>query len=67
MTTVTLACDTDLTHSYVNSGLYENFPEGVPVVTVRTQIPYTTFFGALGLGGPTIDLNATQQAAVFGA
>ena len=67
MTTVTLVCDTDVAHTYVNSGLYENFPEGVPVVTVRTRIPYTTFFGALGLGGPTIDLNATQQAAVFGA
>ena len=67
MTTVTLTCDTDTTHSYVNNGLYENFAEGVPVVTVTATVPYPTLFGTLGLGRGSLNLNSTQQAAVFGA
>lgn len=69
MTTVTIACDTDTTHSYVNSGLYTDFPNGgeVPVVTVSATVPYKTFFGVLGLGAASLNLNAQSQAAVIGA
>jgi Flp pilus assembly protein TadG len=67
MTTVTVACDTDTSHTYVNGGIYTDFPMGVPVVTVSATVPYTTLFGILGLGAGTIDLNASQQAAVTGA
>jgi hypothetical protein len=67
MTAVSLSCDTDTTHSYVNNGLYVDFPSGVPVITVRATVPYPTLFGMIGLGSLTFNLNATQQAAVFGA
>jgi Flp pilus assembly protein TadG len=63
MTTVTVACDTSGTYT----GIYTDFPMGVPVVTVSATVPYTTLFGVLGLGAGTIDLNASQQAAVTGA
>lgn len=67
MTTVTLACDTDVTHSYVNQGVYTEFPDGVPVVTVSASVPYPTLFGMIGLGNSSMMLNAQSQAAVFGA
>ena len=67
MTTVTLACDTDTTHTYVNKGLYVDFAAGVPVVTVTAEVPYPTLFGVIGLGRATLTLNASQEAAVFGA
>lgn len=67
MTTVTLFCDTDTTHSYVNNGLYLDFADGVPVVTVTSTVPYPTLFGLIGVGRATLTLNASQQAAVFGA
>lgn len=38
---------------------------GAPVVTVRARVPYTSLFGAIGLGG-TLTLNARSQAAVIG-
>jgi Flp pilus assembly protein TadG len=63
MTTVTVECDTSGTYA----GIYTDFPMGVPVVTVSATVPYTTLFGLLGLGAATIDLNASQQAAVAGA
>jgi Flp pilus assembly protein TadG len=62
MTTVTVACDTSGTYT----GIYRDFPMGVPVVTVTASVPYTSLFGTMGLGG-TLSLNATQQAAVIGA
>jgi Flp pilus assembly protein TadG len=62
MTTVSVSCDTSGTYT----GLYADFPAGVPVVTVTSSVPYTTLFGAMGLGG-TLSLNASQQAAVMGA
>ena len=67
MTTVTLACDTDVTHSYVNKGVYTEFPDGVPVVTVSASVPYPTLFGIIGFGTTSLTLNAQSQAAVFGA
>jgi len=68
-TTVTLVCDTDATHTYVNKGLYQDFPDGgaVPVVTVSATVTYNSFFGALGLGRLTANLNAQSEAAVIGA
>lgn len=38
---------------------------GAPIVTVRAQVPYTSLFGAAGLGG-SLKLNARSQAAVIG-
>ena len=69
MTTVTITCDIDTSHSYVNGGIYTDFPNGgeVPVVTVSTTVPYKTFFGSLGMGAATLNLNAQSQAAVIGA
>lgn len=67
MTTVSLACQSSTTLSYVNNGLYKDFPGGVvPVVTVSAAVPYPTLFGTLGLGSGTLQLNAASQSAVFG-
>lgn len=68
MTTVSLACQSSTTLSYVNKGLYKEFPGGaVPVVTVSAAVPYPTLFGTLGLGNATLQLNAASQSAVYGA
>lgn len=56
-------CDTTGTYS----GVFADFPDGVPVVTVSAAVPYRPFFGAFGLGPATLTLNASSQAAVFGA
>lgn len=61
-TSVTMTCDTSGTYT----GLYAEFPDGVPVVTVSAAVPYEPFFGGLSFAG-TMMLNATSQAAVFGA
>ena len=63
MTTVALACDTSGTYT----GIYAvyPFPDGVPVVTVSAEGPYQSFFGTIGLGSPSLELNAASQAAVF--
>jgi Flp pilus assembly protein TadG len=68
-TAVTLTCNSDTTNSYVNGGIYADFPNGgeVPIVTVSATVPYNTFFGAFGLGASTLNLNARSQAAVIGA
>jgi Flp pilus assembly protein TadG len=65
MTTVTISCPG--TGTYANGGIYTDFPNGAPVVTITAQVPYTTLFGLLGLGAATLNLNASQQAAVMGA
>ena len=67
MTTVTMTCDTNVANPWVNKGIYVDFPNGVPVVTVRAAVPYPSLFGALGLGNPPVTLNAQSQTAVFGA
>jgi Flp pilus assembly protein TadG len=69
MTTVTVNCDTDTTHSYVNGGIYTDFPNGgeAPTVTVSATVPYNSLFGVIGLGSLTFNLNAQSQAAVIGA
>ena len=40
-TTVTISCDTDTSHTYVNKGIYADFPSGgeVPVITVSATVP----------------------------
>ena len=65
MTTVTIACDN--VSSWGTGGIYTEFPNGAPVVTVTAQVPYNTFFGVLGLGTATLNLNSESQAAVIGA
>lgn len=69
MTSVKLTCITDTSNSYVNNGVYAGFPDSgaVPVITVTAAVPYTTLFGAIGLGSLSYTLNAMSQAAVIGA
>ena len=69
MTTVTVNCDTDTSHTYVNNGIYTDFPNGgeAPTVTVPATVPYKSLFGVIGLGSITVNLNAQSQAAVIGA
>jgi len=69
MTTVEISCDTDTSHSYVNSGIYTDFPNGgeAPTITVSAKVPYSSLFGAIGLGSVTLNLNAKSEAAVIGA
>lgn len=69
MTTVTVSCDTDTSHTYVNGGIYADFPNGgeAPTVTVSATVPYNALFGIIGLGSATFNLNAASQAAVIGA
>ena len=63
MTTVTVACDTSGTYT----GIYTDFPGGVPIVTVSASVPYPSLFGMMGIPAPTLTLNARSQSAVFGA
>jgi Flp pilus assembly protein TadG len=67
MTTVTISCA--VAGSFNNAGIYSDFPNGgaAPVITVQATVPYTSFFGVLGLGAPTVDMYAESQAAVIGA
>jgi Flp pilus assembly protein TadG len=63
MTTVTMTCDTSGTYT----GIYADFPSGVPLITVTAAVPYPSLFGIMGLRTPSLVLNATSQSAVFGA
>jgi Flp pilus assembly protein TadG len=65
MTTVTIACDNS--SSYGTGGIYTDFPNGAPVVTVSAAVPYNMFFGVIGLGAATLSLNSESEAAVIGA
>jgi Flp pilus assembly protein TadG len=69
MATVTLACDSSSSDSYVNNGVYDGFPNSgaVPVITVSATVPYNMLFGSYVFGSATLNLNATSQAAVIGA
>lgn len=68
MTTLTIACDDGTSgNSWARGGIYTDFPAGAPVVTVTSQVPYNSFFGVMGLGAPSLNLNAESQAAVIGA
>lgn len=75
MTTVTLNCvDQSSGDSYVNNGVYANFPDGadgkpgaVPVITVSATVPYNMLFGSYVFGSATLNLHATSEGAVIGA
>jgi hypothetical protein len=64
MTTVTIACDNS--SSYGTGGIYSEFPNGAPVITVSADVPYTPLFG-WALGGLGLNSSAQSQAAVIGA
>jgi Flp pilus assembly protein TadG len=60
---VTAACDTTGTYT----GIYDGLAMGVPVVTVRASVPYTSLFGVFGMfNDTTFHLNASSEAAVMG-
>lgn len=63
MTTITMSCDTSGTYT----GIYDNVPMGVPVITVAASVPYPSLWGSMGFGAPALSLNARSQTAVFGA
>jgi Flp pilus assembly protein TadG len=62
--TVSVACNTTSTY---RGGIYTASTAGVPVITVSATVPYPSLFNAFGLTKTTINLNATAQAAAFGA
>jgi Flp pilus assembly pilin Flp len=49
------------------TGIYDvyPFPDGIPIVTVSASVPYESLFGVIGLGSPSLTLNATSQSAIF--
>lgn len=63
VTFVTLECDTSGTHT----GIYTvyPFPDGVPTITVRAAVPYSSLFSAIGLMDGSLTLNAQSHAAIF--
>ena len=63
MTTVTLTCDTSGTYS----GVFQAFPNGAPVITVTSTVPYGSLWGNLGFGAMNLSVYGRSQAAVFGA
>lgn len=63
MTTVTLTCDTSGTYS----GVFKDFPNGAPVVTVSSTVPYGSLWGNLGFRAMNLSVYGRSQAAVFGA
>jgi Flp pilus assembly protein TadG len=68
MTTVTIDCDDGTSgNSWATGGIYTDFPDGAPVVTVSATVPYNSLFGLIGLGSATLSLNAQSEAAVIGA
>lgn len=69
MTSVTLTCITDTGQTYVNNGLYVDFPSNgaVPVVTVTSTVPYPSLYDTLGIGVSGLQVNARSQTPVFGA
>ena len=63
MTTVTLTCDTSGTYT----GVFTDNPLGAPTITVTATVPYSSLFGTLGIGVPSLMLTARSQTAGFGA
>ena len=63
MTTVSVTCDTSGTYT----GIYVDFPSGVPIVTVSAAVPYPSLFGVLGISNSSLVVTARSQSAVFGA
>ena len=68
MTSLDIACDDGTSgNNWATGGIYVDFPDGAPVVTVRTTVPYHTLFSMIGFGDVTFNLHAEAQAAVIGA
>ena len=63
MTTVSVSCDTSGTYT----GIYVDFPGGVPIVTVSAVVPYPSLFGVMGISNSSLVVTARSQSAVFGA
>ncbi len=63
MTTVTMTCDTSGTYT----GVFDDNPLGAPTITVVSNVPYTSLFGTLGIGEPSLVLTARSQTAGYGA
>jgi Flp pilus assembly protein TadG len=63
-TTITVTAECDTTGTY--TGVYATSTEGAPVVTVAASVPFTSFFGLLGIGDTTLTLNAHSESAVMG-
>ena len=63
MTTVSVSCDTSGTYT----GIYVDFPGGVPIVTVSAVVPYPSLFGVMGISNTSLVVTARSQSAVFGA
>ena len=68
MTILEIACDDGTSgNSWATGGIYTDFPDGAPVVTVMSTVPYHSLFTIMGFGDMTFNLHAESQAAVIGA
>jgi hypothetical protein len=65
MTDVEVNCLDLSTSTYAGIFTEYPFPDGIPLVTVRAAVPYQSVFGTLGLGNPSLTLNAESEAAVY--
>lgn len=63
MTTVSVGCDPIGTYTGIYS-VYP-FPNGVQTVTVSASVPYASLLSTIGLGSPSLTLNADSQSAIF--
>ncbi len=63
MTVVAVVCDNSGTYQ----GVFEDFPDGAPVVTVSATVPYPSLFATLGFGSLGLSVYGRSQSAVFGA
>ena len=62
---VTMSCTTTA-GTQTMSGIYKGRTLGAPRVTVTATVPYTPLVAALGFNSASLNLNATEQAAVMG-
>jgi hypothetical protein len=63
--TMTLACTT-AADGVTLAGLYTGNGGKVPVITISATLPYQPMLSTIGLARRTLNLNASQQAAVLG-
>jgi len=68
MTSLAITCDDGTSgNAWATAGIYTDFPDGAPVVTVMATVPYQSLFTIMGFGDMTFNLHAESQAAVIGA
>lgn len=60
--TVTVRCDTSGTYG----SFYEGLVDGIPVVTVSANVPYTPLFAGLGFNSTSLTMRAASEAPVMG-